>query len=310
MFDVIAIGEVLVELATDRPFAHGVPARLGVSGDALNVAAAAAAAGARTALVAVLPDDEIGDAIAERVRALGVSDVLLVRRPGQQGVYLVHGDPSGERQFAYARGGSVGSTLSPGDLPLDQIAAAGVVVASGISGAISASARAALTTAARHAARFAYDPNLRPRLTTTAAAAGLLDELLPDIWLVTPSHPLETRELLGAATADAAAARLREAGAEIVVVTCGADGVLLRVGADAHRIASIPAPAVVDQTGAGDAFLGTFVARIARGDEVGRAAVRAAAAASLAVSVRGGADRVAALDEVDAHARTAAAWNG
>ena len=73
-FDVVVMGEILVEVATDVAFGHGVPARLGISGDALNVAAAAAAAGARTGLLAVLTDDDLGQAIAARIRELGISD--------------------------------------------------------------------------------------------------------------------------------------------------------------------------------------------------------------------------------------------
>ena len=52
-------------------------------------------------------------------------------------MYLVHSDPEGEREFAYARSGSVGSSLSADDLDLDVLAAAGAVVASGITCAIS-----------------------------------------------------------------------------------------------------------------------------------------------------------------------------
>jgi len=130
-FDVVVLGEVLVEVATDRPFGHGVPARLGVSGDALNVAAGAAAAGARVGLVSVLTDDELGRAVAQRVAELGVSTELLRFRRGQQGVYLVHSDPSGEREFSYARQGSVGSTLSPDDLDLGVLVAAGASASGG-----------------------------------------------------------------------------------------------------------------------------------------------------------------------------------
>lgn len=302
MFDVITIGEILLEVSTDRPFGHGVPARLGVSGDALNAAAAAAAAGARTAVVAVLPDDELGDSIAARVRELGVSDVLLVRRSGQQGVYFVHGDPDGERGFAYARAGSVGSTLRPDDLPRDALAAAGIVVASGITGAISASSRAALVDAARIATRFAYDPNFRARLTTADAARVLLDEIVPLAAVITPSFPVETRGLLGAETAADAADALRARGVGIVAVTCGAEGVELRTDGDATWVDAVPAVRVIDQTGAGDAFLGTFAARLALGDDVAGAAQLAAAAASLAVGFAGGADTVAPLAEVRAHA--------
>ena len=118
-YDVVCLGEVLVEVATTAPFGHDVPAVLGISGDVLNVAAAAAAAGARVGLAAVLTDDDLGRAIAVRVDALGIGTELLRFAAGQQGVYLVHSDPTGEREFSYARSGSVGSSLSPEHLPAD-----------------------------------------------------------------------------------------------------------------------------------------------------------------------------------------------
>jgi 2-dehydro-3-deoxygluconokinase len=127
--------------AARQAIADGVTARLGVSGDALNVAAAAAAAGADVGLAAILPDDDLGDALHARVVELGISDRLLTHRTGQQGLYIVHADPQGEREFSYVRGGSVGSTLSPDDLDANALRSAGAVVTSGITGAISASAR-------------------------------------------------------------------------------------------------------------------------------------------------------------------------
>ena len=142
-FDVVVMGEILVEVATDVAFGHGVAAQLGISGDALNVAAAAAAAGARTGLLAVLTDDDLGQAIAARIRELGISDELLKFRTGQQGVYLVHSDPDGQREFSYARNGSVGSTLSPDDVNPAVFSTAKAVIAGGIACAISATSRAA-----------------------------------------------------------------------------------------------------------------------------------------------------------------------
>ena len=121
-YDVVCLGEVLVEVATTAPFGHDVPAVLGISGDTLNVAAAAAAAGARVGLAAVLTDDDLGRAIAARVEVLGIGTGLLHFAAGQQGVYLVHSDPAGEREFSYARSGSVGSTLSPEHLPASRAA--------------------------------------------------------------------------------------------------------------------------------------------------------------------------------------------
>ena|GEM_PF-1001297 len=306
-FDVVVMGEILVEVATDVAFAHGVPAQLGISGDALNVAAAAAAAGARVGLLSVLTDDDLGKAIAARIVELGVSPELLTFRTGQQGVYLVHCDPDGQREFSYARGGSVGSSLGPDDVDPAVFSAAGAVVAGGIACAISESSRAAVLKAAALSKRFVFDPNFRPRLTSVEDATAALLQLAPRSYLVTPSFPGETSALLGCSTAAEAAAKLRGLGATNVAVTCGADGIQLGgEGQDSAWINSIPAPAVVDQTGAGDAFVGTLTARMVLGDTLPVAARYGAAAASLVVGGKGGTGFIPTLEQTRAHARTAA----
>jgi 2-dehydro-3-deoxygluconokinase len=324
-FDVVVMGEILVEVATDQAFAHGVPAQLGISGDALNVAAAAAAAGARVGLLAVLTDDDLGRAIAARIVELGVSPELLKFRHGQQGVYLVHCDPDGQREFSYARSGSVGSTLGPDDVDPAVFSGAGAVVAGGIACAISASSRAAVFKAAEVAKRFVFDPNFRPRLTSVEDATAALLHLVPRAFLVTPSFPGETGALLCTSTPAEAAARLRGLGARNVAVTCGADGIQLdgegsdrrdgAVGdgavedgaAETAWIDSIPAPAVVDQTGAGDAFVGTLTARMVLGDGLAEAARYGAAAASLVVGGKGGTGFIPTLEQTRAHADGSAA---
>lgn len=300
-YDVVCLGEVLVEVATEAPFGHDVPARLGISGDALNVAAAASSAGARVALAAVLTDDDLGQAITARIAELGISTELLSYAKGQQGVYLVHGDPEGAREFSYARSGSVGSTLAPGHLPADLLAGAGAVVASGISCAISPTTEAAVLHAAATAERFVYDPNYRPRLTSASAAGQTLTEIAGKAWLTTPSFPGETTALLGAGTALDAAARLRRLGTELVAVTCGSSGVQLVADGIQEWVPAVPAPAVVDQTGAGDAYVGTLTARLVLGDDLLTAARLAAAASSLVVGGRGGTGLIPTLDQTRAH---------
>lgn len=299
------MGEILLEVATDVPFGHGVPAQLGISGDALNVAASAAAAGAYVGLLAVLTDDDLGRAIARRVAELGIATGLLKFRSGQQGVYLVHCDPEGQREFSYARTGSVGSTLCPDDVDPAVFSTAGAVVAGGIACAISPISRAAVMKAARVSGRFIYDPNFRPRLTSTHDAAAALQELAPNAFLVTPSFPGETSALLGCASPAEAAAKLRSLGAANVAVTCGADGIQLETDTGSSWIDSIPAPAVVDQTGAGDAFVGTMTARFVLGNILPDAARYGAAAASLVVGGKGGTGLVPTFEQTAAHAQSA-----
>lgn len=306
LYDIVVLGEVLVEVATDSPFDDGVNARMGISGDALNVAAAAAGAGARVGLVAVLGHDDLADAVRRRIAGLGISTDLLITRTGQQGVYFVHSDPDGAREFSYARAHSVGSTLTPEDLDPDVLRSAGAVVASGITCAISNSAREAVFAAAQEAERLIFDPNFRPRLCSLEHARETLEQLAPQSWLLTPSSPGETGQLLGAASPQEAASLLRNRGAQNVAVTCGSEGVHLEgSGAEKtsvqHWIPSVPAPVVVDQTGAGDSFLGTTAARVALGHSLPDAVYWGTAAASLVVGGRGGTGLVPTAEQTYAH---------
>lgn len=299
-FDVVVLGEVLLEVTTDSPLGHGVPATVGISGDALNVAAAAAATGARVGLVSVLTDDDTGRAISERIEGLGIATDLLHRTAGQQAVYFSHVDPMGQREFCYVRAGSAGSTLAPGLLDADVLATAGAVVSSGITCAISATARAAVHAAARISRRFVYDPNFRPRLTTPDRALADLHALTPHCALITPSHPAETA-MLGEPTPTAAVAALRALGADAVAVTCGSEGVHVEDAAGSGWVASVAAPALVDQTGAGDSFVGSVTARLTAGDDLLTAVRYGVGAASLVVGGRGGTGVVPTSAQVYAH---------
>jgi 2-dehydro-3-deoxygluconokinase len=302
--DVLVIGEVLVEISSREPLAERAAATVDFSGDALNVACAAASAGARTALLARIPDDELGDAIVAKLRRFGVRTDSVIRGPGQHGLYLSHGDPLGGREFTYVRRGSFGSTLAPDDLDPDLLAAAAVVTASGIATAISDSTAALVERAAAGARRFVYDPNLRLRLTTAERAAATLARLAPHCAVVTPSWPTEAEALLGlppGAGETTVVDRMRALGARDVVVTRGALGSLVAAGCELTDVPVVPAQQVVDQTGAGDSMTGTLCARLAAGDGLADAVRLGAAAASLSVGALGGTGLVPTLEQIRAH---------
>lgn len=304
-FDVIVVGEPLIEISTHAPFGQGVPAVMGISGDVVNAGAAAAAAGASVAMIARITDDELGDAVLSRLIELGINPDLIQRHAGQQGVYLQHRDPQGGREFSYARAGSVGSQLAVGEAELRAAARAGAVLFSGITLALSEIARSAALSIARTAGQFIYDPNFRSRLTTSARAAADLIEFSSYAAVVTPSAPTETDALLGETDPAEVARQILGFGARAVAVTCGSSGVHLSTKDTQWWQSSILAPQVVDQTGAGDVFAGTLTARLALGDPLERAAELAAAAASLAVGGLGGTGLVPTLEQTIQHAGSA-----
>jgi len=134
-------------------------------------------------------------------------------------------------------------------------------------------------------------------------------------WLVTPSWPEEATTLLGLpvdATTGECLDALRRKGLRRSVLTCGPEGAVL--DEDGH-VTAVPAPVarrVVDQTGAGDNFVGTVAARVAAGDRLADAVRLGVAAASLSVGGQGGTGYVPSLAETRTHAdasgRAGAAW--
>ncbi|PWU50237.1 2-keto-3-deoxygluconate kinase [Micromonospora globispora] len=288
--DVLVFGEILVELTALEPLRDGAALRLGFSGDALNAAGAAAAAGAHTALLARVPDDELGDELVARVAALGVDTSRLIRTRGQHGLYLQHADPAGQREFVYVRRGSAGSSLAAADVPEELAAGAGVVLSSGVACAISTTAFEAVRAAASAARCFVYDPNWRPRLADADTAAGHLRALAPYARVVTPAWPREAAALLGTTMTGPveACAAFRALGAGAVALTQGDNGVLLDDGGELTSVPAYPAEQVVDQTGAGDVLAGTVAARLALGDDLPDAIRLGAAAAALSLRGQGG----------------------
>jgi 2-dehydro-3-deoxygluconokinase len=298
--EVVIIGEPLVEFSAVEPLTRAGTFHLSFSGDALNAAVAAAAAGARVALVTRTGEDEFGERLIEFAAGHGIDTRWMWRGPGHTGAYAVGADPAGERAFAYMRSGSAASRLSPGDVASAPVAQAKVLLLGGITAALSDSCAAAVVHAAKEArGAVVYDPNFRGRLTSGRAAREMLAKVAPYAALVVPSCPADTVALLGTTEPERAATACLELGAAAVAVTRGAEGVYVATGSERLEVPAVQAPAVVDATGAGDAFAGALAARLARGASLVDAVRGGAAAAALSLGGQGGTGRVATAAEIE-----------
>ncbi len=88
--------------------------------------------------------------------------------------------------------------------------------------------------------------------------------------LVANSHEaseLGNVEVVDVSSAEKCAEKLLKVGPKVVVITLGKTGSFLMSSAGSHFVKAIDIE-VVDTQGAGDAFLGAFVARMANGDEL------------------------------------------
>jgi 2-dehydro-3-deoxygluconokinase len=296
-WDLVVIGEILVELSSPVALRDSTHFARSFSGDALNAAAGAAAAGASVAIVTKVGDDEFGAAIIDYVARLGVDASLITVAAAPNGLYLTGADPGGRRDFIYSRQGSAASLLGPRDVTEDIVDSARSLLVSGITQAISPSAAMAALRGAQlmrdRGGLVAYDPNYRPKLTTAQAARDAFAAIAPLANVVTPSWPHDTAALFGGADPHAAAQAALDAGASAAVITLGDNGLLLADGTRITHYPAHPAPAVVDATGCGDILAGTLIARLVLGDDLDLAAGLGMAAAAEAIGHRGGTTHLA-----------------
>lgn len=254
----------------------GRTARVTLGGKGANQAVAAASGGARAALVARVGDDPEG----ERARA-----GLLARGVDARGVLPVPGAETGTAWITVAAGdntiivvpGANHRWPAEGD-PTGGAAATADVVVAQLEIPPDVVRRAA--TACR--CRFVLN---------AAPAAELPDDLVSrcDV-LIVNEH--EQAVVSGVPGADPEAVRkahaeLRARGAGAVVTTLGGAGAILTdTDGTSTAIPAIPT-VVADTTGAGDAFVGVFAARLAAGDSLLDAARLGTAAGSVAARTAG-----------------------
>lgn len=278
--DVIGVGECMVEFHSAEALAQATTFHRAYGGDVLNALVAAARQGARAAFVSRVGDDPFGPALLAAWRAEGIDTSHAPLVPGENGVYFISVDAQGERSFTYRRGGSAAAGMTA-ELDEAFIASSRCLLLSGITQAISPGARAATLAAAdiarRHGVTVAYDPNYRPRLWAGIdAARAACAELLPFVDILLPSLPADADVLPAPAETlvPHAAVKLGEAGCRVWYEGSWTD------------IAPVPAQ-VVDTTGAGDCWNGTYLAALMRDMAPAAAAALANAAAAAKLAHRG-----------------------
>jgi ribokinase len=254
-------------------------AQRGLGGKGANQAVAASRAGARSALFGFVGDDPQSVDILQRLQGLGVDVSAVVTVEGAEtGSAIVVRDAQGENQIVVSSGAGAEGRVTDAYLA-GQIARARVLVLQGeLPSVLSV-----------QAARLAHDFNVRLviNLAPVASFDGVLH--LADPLVV---NEVEAAQLLGGDAHyvdDSLALRLGDL-AKTVVVTLGARGAVYLENGSVQRVPAPTARQVIDTTGAGDAFVGSLAAALARGEALSHAVGLAVAAASLSVEKLGAAE--------------------
>jgi 2-dehydro-3-deoxygluconokinase len=284
MVDLLCMGEPMLEFNQLPMQSDGSRHYLeGHGGDTSNAAIAAARQGARVGYITALGNDMPGDSFFALWAREGVDASTVIRSDRwQTGVYFVTHDAHGHH-FLHYRANSASAMYAPADLPEAAITAARMFYVSGISQGISSSGAdavfAAIDIARRNGVQVAYDTNYRPRLWPPARAAAVMHAAMAETDYALPGIE-DVRTLTGLADPDAMLDLYLRLGPKVVVLKMGEQGAYLATPEHRVRIPKHDVD-VVDATGAGDTFCGSFLARILAGDGPERAARYASVAAAL-----------------------------
>ena len=246
---------------------------------------AAARLGARTKIIALVGDDDAGRYIRQELESEGVdTSKLIARAGGESHVSLILVDERTGDRSIITRRPPTGRPIALSEITREDIRSAKVLFIDDVS---------ELTL---QAARWAREANMHVVLDP-ARPYAVIKEVLP--YVDVPIVPEQWAEAwMPGRPPEVVAEALCADGAAIAAVTLGERGSVLCWEGGTRHIPAFPV-AVVDTTGAGDAYHGAFMAALLEDWEAPRMARFAAAVGSLNCRAMGGRAALPTRHEVD-----------
>ena len=292
MKDIMALGEVLIDLTQTGTDEKGIPQFAAFPGGApANVAVAAARLGAEAGFIGKVGKDSFGQYLRQTLLEEGVdAKGLYDTEESPTTLAIVSVDETGERSFAFYRQPGADTRLMTGEAIRAIDEASPLVLHFGsLSFTAEPSRTAALETVAHAKAGgvlISYDPNYRPALWSSEADAVR--------WMKAPLNQVDILKvsdeelvmLTGTEDLAEGSRILADYGIRLVLVTLGSEGVYYRFGECAGHIPGVQVK-VSDTNGAGDTFLGAMLMQITEqlktaADSCGETDASGAGAADLA----------------------------
>ena len=268
---------------------------LGPGGKGSNQAVAAARAGAEVHMITRLGRDTFADLALATWAEAGVTPAITQHDDGYTGAaYIFVEEATGNNAIIVCPG--VAMSITPADIEARRtlITEASVFVTQ-LEQPIDAAIRA-LEIAREGGTTTILNP--APAATLPPEIYGLCDYVTPN---ESEAEALTGVKVTDVASAVRAAGAFMDLGAGAAVITLGEQGVVL-ADRDAHvHVPAMPAGAVLETTGAGDAFNGGFVVGLSEGMTPEAAARFGCATAGISVTRAGTAPSMPARSEIDAH---------
>lgn len=271
------------------PLRHAPHLVMGVVGAESNVAIGVRRLGVESAWLGRVGDDEFGRLVTTTIRGEGVATRAVIDSGAPTAVIVTERRVPGVIRVQYYRAGSAGSHLCVDDLDASLITSASVLHVTGITPALSVTARQAVFSAVEFArgagVTVSFDLNYRSSLWSHDEAAPVLGQLarLADIVFAGSD---EAELLVGARSPHEQVAALAAFGPRHAVVKLGRDGAVAQCDGARFDQSAFPTTEV-DSVGAGDAFVAGYLARYVAGHPASECLRVGALLGAFAVTVQG-----------------------
>ena len=274
-----------------------------LGGSSGNIAAALARQGAQVSLITKLSDDAIGRFTRSELAKYGIDDRYVSTALGDARTTLAFAETRVEdHQSVLYRNGAADFALNVQDVAAVDFAAFDALIATGTALAVEPSRGAtlrALDLARAAGVPVILDIDYRPYSWTSGDEAAAVYTQAAALCDVVIGNDVEFGVLAGSVAEGLAQAReIAANSAQIVVYKMGEDGAVTFAGGAEHRTGIYPVTAL-KPTGAGDAFMGSFICAMADGRDLRDAVMRGSAAAAIVVGRVGCAPAMPTAAELD-----------
>lgn len=259
MYDVTALGELLIDLTPDDSSQPGkVVFERNPGGAPANVLAGLAKLGKKTCFIGKVGDDPFGHYLKQVLLTINIScEGLSFAHKANTTLAFVHLDESGDRSFSFYRNPGADTELTEEDINKNIVAQTKIFHFGSLSLTNEPAASTTLNTVqlAKELRKVvSYDPNLRELLWKDLVhAKKMIIEGLKYANLLKLSEE-ELEFITGQTDLEEGTKQLVEQyDTELIFVTLGAEGCYYRKGLDTGKINSFKVTPV-DTTGAGDGF--------------------------------------------------------
>jgi 2-dehydro-3-deoxygluconokinase len=262
--DILGIGECMIELDGIESLEASPIFSRQVGGDVYNTLVACARLGSHAAFCTQVATDGFGKLLLKEFEEQQIDSRYVYKTPhGANGIYFTSKNDDGHHEFLYYRQDSAASQITPKQVTPQMIQQTKIMYASGITQAISSSARQTVLKAFQMAKQLgiitAYDPNYRLSLWKHQdIALEAMIEVLPFVDVILPSVE-DLQGMYNFKGIHHMMEYFRLRGVPIVAIKEGAEGVTLSFKSRQIKIPPQTVDRVKDSIGAGDAFNGGFL---------------------------------------------------